>query len=84
MTRLWPDGSPIRVAVNDGDQPLRFTWRGQTHEVDTITREWRVRTDWWRGGAWRAYFRLTTSSGLLVVIFHDLADGEWFLQRLFD
>ena len=84
MTRLWPEGTPIRVTADTGDRPRRFTWRGQTHVVDAITREWRVRTDWWRGAAWRAYFKLTTTSGLLVIIYRDLDGGEWFLQRLFD
>lgn len=84
MTRLWPDGSPIRVTTDDGGRPLRFAWRGQTHDVDTVTREWRVRTDWWRTAAWRAYFKLATTSGLLVIIYHDLGRGEWYLQRLYD
>lgn len=85
MTRLWPDGSPIQVMADENARPLRFVWRGRTHEVETITREWRVRTEWWRGGeAWRAYFRLTTTSGMLVVIYHDLSTGGWLLQRLFD
>ena len=66
------------------DTPLRFTWQGRTHDVDAITRAWRVRTDWWRDGAWRAYYRLTTTTGLLVVIYHDLNANDWFLQRLFD
>lgn len=84
MTRLWPEGTPIRVTTGSDDRPLRFTWRGQSHDIDAIAREWRVRTDWWRSSAWRVYFKLTTASGLLVIIYRDLQTGEWFLQRLFD
>lgn len=86
MTRLWPDGSPILVSVatNAAAAPLSFVWQGRAHDVEMITRHWRVRTDWWRVPAWRAYYKLTTTSGLLVIIYHDLNSGEWFLQRLYD
>ena len=89
MTRLWPDGVPIGVATEavaggESPYPTRFSWQGQTHQVEAITRQWRVHIDWWREPAWRAYYKLTTTSGLLVIIYHDLPDGEWFLQRLYD
>lgn len=85
MTRLWPEGEPIRVATDrEGDWPVQFTWRGQTHDVDHITRQWRVHLEWWRDATWRAYYKLTTTSGLLVIIYRDLPGGDWFLQRLFD
>ncbi|HSG15130.1 MAG TPA: DUF6504 family protein [Anaerolineae bacterium] len=95
MTRLWPVGIPISVTVvpradskdagiADGQRPAGFTWQNQTHQVDEITRAWRVDIDWWRGRVWRAYFKLSTDTGLLVVIFQDLLSGEWYLQRLYD
>jgi hypothetical protein len=40
--------------------------------------------EWWREGIRRDYFKLTTTTGLLVVIFHDLDTGDWYLQRLYD
>ena len=95
MTRLWPVGIPISVTIDpwagskdavvaDGQRPASFTWQGQIHRVDEITRAWRVDIDWWRGRVWRAYFKLNTDTGLLVVIFQDLLSGEWYLQRLYD
>jgi len=33
---------------------------------------------------WREYFKLTTQTGLLVVIYLDLLNGKWYLQRLYD
>ena len=45
---------------------------------------WRVDGEWWRGRIWRDYFRLTTATGLRVVIYHDLLTDEWCLQRLLD
>jgi len=99
VTRLWPRGQPIVVTtlatkeeVNlfskagpaIEDVPNRITWQGISHLVLEITRYWRIDIDWWRERVWRAYFKLRTDTGLLVVIYQDLIGGEWFLQRLYD
>lgn len=83
MTRLWPQGEEIEVVQARG-APATFTWRGQTHRVAELAQQWHVDLDWWRGRAWRSYFKLSTESGLLVVIYQDLATGVWYLQRLYD
>jgi len=83
MTRLWPEGQPIDVVQEEG-RPASFSWRGQTHRVAQITQQWRVDVDWWRGRRWRTYYKLTTDTGLLVVLFQDLGTHVWYLQRLYD
>lgn len=84
MTRLWPQGEPIAVASDAAQTPLTFTWQGRTHRVQGIAKRWRVDVDWWRGWVWREYFKLTTHTGLLVVLYRDLLTGRWYLQRLYD
>jgi hypothetical protein len=84
MTWLWPQGQPIVVICASPEEPARFTWQGKTHQATEITRRWRVDMDWQRGRVWRAYFKLSTDTGLLVIIYHDLVSGEWYLQRLYD
>jgi hypothetical protein len=85
VTRLWPKGTLITVVSASEDQrPERFKWAGREHQVVEITKLWRVDIDWWRLHIWRAYFKLRTNTGLLLVIFQDLLSGEWYLQRLFD
>ncbi len=84
MTRLWPQGQPIPVSDDADGRPHRFRWQGRTHQVEQITRQWRVDVDWWRDRAWRAYFKLSTDTGLLVEIYHDLLTDQWYLQRLYD
>lgn len=64
--------------------PRRFTWLGHSHEVETIAKQWRVDLEWWRKRVHRDYFKLTTTSGLLVVLFRDQETGIWYLQRLYD
>lgn len=84
MTYLWPGGQLIQVQTDALWTPLHFAWRGQAHPVQHIARRWRVDEAWWRGRVWREYFKLTTTTGLLAVIYHDLTTGEWYLQRLYD
>ena len=84
MTYLWPEGEPIGVEVDPIGTPRRFLWRGRSHSVELITNRWRIDEDWWRGRIWREYFKLATHSGLLVIVYRDLAGKEWFLQQLYD
>jgi len=84
VTHLWTDGELIRVVSNAWQAPCAFTWRGQTHRVHTITKRWRVDVDWWQNRVWREYFKLSTHSGLLVVVYRDVLTGRWYLQRLYD
>jgi len=84
VTRLWRTGSPITVQCHAGWQPAAFTWQGQQHQVGTLLHQWRVDIDWWRERVWRNYYKLTTETGLLVIIYQDMITKEWYLQRLYD
>ena len=64
--------------------PQAFTWQGQIHQVQQVVKRWRVDQEWWQQRIWREYFKLSTQSGLLVVIYRDLLTGQWYLQRLYD
>jgi hypothetical protein len=84
MTRLWPDGQPVTVSCDAQGAPQSFTWQGQRHPVSVLLQQWRVDLGWWRDRRWRAYYKLHTDTGLLVVVYQDLLSGSWFLQRLYD
>ncbi|MDH3673921.1 MAG: hypothetical protein OES12_00390 [Anaerolineae bacterium] len=84
MTRLWSTGTSISVQSDALMTPLTFTWQGQTHRVHKIAKRWRVDQDWWQQRIWREYFKLTTRTGLLVIIYRNLLTGNWYLQRLYD
>ncbi len=83
MTRLWVNGQPIAVWLEAG-APAHFDWQGQRHPVEVITAHWRVDLGWWRLRVWRDYFTLTTRTGLLAEVYHDLLSDRWFLQRVYD
>lgn len=84
MTRLWPAGVAIAVACDHRGQPVRLSWRGRAHVVTHVASIWRVDLDWWRERVWRAYYRLSTDTGLLLLIYHDLTGDAWYLERLYD
>ncbi len=85
MTRLWPDGESIEVELKNG-WSARFTWRGRQHPVQRIRQRWQVDNDWWgeQGRVWREYIALTTTDGMLCVIYFDLLDQSWHLSRVYD
>jgi hypothetical protein len=83
MTRLWASGVAIRVQTH-GEEPALFYWNGQAHPVGRMVNHWRVDVGWWRLRIWRDYYRLVTTTGLLVVVYHDGVNGEWRLQRVYD
>ena len=86
MSRLWPTGEPISIQTDDSGRPLRFTWRSRTYPLVQIQQRWQVDTDWWSGEGrlWRDYLAVTTTTGLLCVIYQDLLTEEWFLSKLYD
>jgi len=84
VTYLWRQGAAIAVQTDGRQTPVSFVWRGRAHRVERVTRRWRLDRGWWRQRRWREYFKLTTHTGLLVVVYHDLTDGTWYLQRLYD
>jgi hypothetical protein len=83
MTRLWASG--VRIAVERrGGSLYCFVWEGRTYRVEAVANRWRVDVGWWRLRVWRDYYKLVTAEGLLVVVYHDLLTGRWYLQRLYD
>lgn len=84
MTRFWPEGEVIEVESDSLWTPLSFVWQGEVHPVEQVNERWRVDEEWWRGRVWREYFILTTTTGLLVEMYHDLAAKTWFMQRVYD
>lgn len=74
------------MAVNAGAQPVRFMWQGRSHRIAQVQQRWRVDADWWRaeGRVQRIYLAVTTTSGLLCVLYQDLESQAWFLAKVYD
>ncbi len=86
MARLWPISEWIQVELGKDGWPARFTWNGRVYGVHKIRQRWQVDGDWWseEGHIWREYVALTTTDGLLCVIYFNLLDQNWYLSRLYD
>lgn len=84
MSYLWSEGAPIRVEADRLGAPERFRWRERWHGVERVLDRWRVDRGWWNGHAWREYFKAITDSGMMIIVYHELSNGGWRLQELYD
>lgn len=83
MSRLWHKPAKIVVILSQ-DIPYCFIWQSKQHQILLIAQQWRFDVGWWRVRLWRDYYRVTTDTGLLVLIYHNLLSDTWFLERLYD
>lgn len=49
--------------------------------VIAVVDSWRLDDEWWREPLSRRYFEIVLDDGTHLVVFQDLASGEWFLQQ---
>jgi len=67
------------------DQPAMFRWQDREHRVEHVSLHWRVHTNWWKEHEdWRDYWEVATDTGLLVILYHDLIDNVWRLERVYE
>jgi hypothetical protein len=83
MTQLWPEGLPIEVDMRDG-QPIALYWQYRRRTARAVTDQWLIHDNWWQDEIWRHYFQMITADGLLCVIYRDLLDDRWYLERVYD
>jgi hypothetical protein len=49
--------------------------------VEEVVEVWVVEDEWWRSPIHRRYVEVVLEGGAHVVLFEDLATGEWFMQK---
>jgi hypothetical protein len=79
----WREGEPVEVVVKQG-VPISVNWQGRVHRIKGISKTWRVDTGWWRVRQRRDYYKLLTTTGLLLILAHDLISHEWRIFRVYD
>jgi len=82
MTRLLGHHPQVDVELDALGQPRLLRWPGGSTAVEVCNR-WRVEEAWWRRPVSRDYYKLVGAS-LLILVYQDLIDGSWHLERLFD
>jgi hypothetical protein len=76
-----PPPCPIQVTLDLRGLPRALVWNDRIHQVSAIDECWRERRRWWGIPVERDYYRLETVSGEVRLIFQDLREGQWLLER---
>ena len=69
----------VEVEIAAGGRPLLIGGRA----VEAVREEWLIEDRWWTSSPLRRhYFELVAGNGCCLTVFHDLAAGGWFEQRV--
>ena len=84
MSRHFERPRALEISLDPAGQSAWLRWRGRRERV-RVCNAWRVEGAWWQGeSAGRAYYTLLTTSRAALVVFHDEADGRWYLEQVLD
>lgn len=72
------------LPLGKGETFSGFVWQGQEHMIAAIIKTWRVEHGWWEVQTQRDYYKVRTTSGLLLTIYHDQANGKWLVERIYN
>ena len=82
MTRLLGHHPLIDVELDSNGQPASLRLDGSAEQVEVCNR-WRIEEAWWRRPVSRDYYKLV-GRDLLALVYLDLVDGTWHLERVYD
>jgi hypothetical protein len=74
---------PVRVEEDDSGLPAAVVAKRRRQMVAAVEDRWRLDDEWWRPdsiGVSRLYFSVRLASGHRLVLYKDLATGEWYRQ----
>jgi hypothetical protein len=72
------------VELDANGQPRavrRSQSKGGGQAVEAVIESWRIDDEWWRQSISRLYHDVMLEGGGHVVLFKDLATGDWFAQQ---
>lgn len=86
MSRLLRVAETIAVESDSDGNPNCFTWQNQNHTIERIRQRREIEIGWWseEGTTHRHIFTVTTTDGMLCVIYFNHLDGDWYLEKLYD
>jgi nucleotidyltransferase/DNA polymerase involved in DNA repair len=85
--QLLPEPQPITVITSDRRDhyfPVRYRDDASWHDLKEVAGPDRASGGHWEGGYAREYFRGVREDGVLVWLFRDAIDEEWFLHGIWD
>ncbi|OLC77433.1 MAG: hypothetical protein AUH78_04510 [Gemmatimonadetes bacterium 13_1_40CM_4_69_8] len=81
--RLRALNVPLRVEVELDEQRMPVVVKRKTENgkrVESLGEIWRVDDEWWRQPISRRCVEVIFEGGGRIVLFEDLATGEWWMQ----
>ena len=82
MTRVLRPPKRVDVTLDNGGRPAIVRLDRNAERV-SVVEEWHVSERWLQVPIDRLYVKVA-GSAWLILIFHDLLTGDWFLERIFD
>ena len=82
MTRVLRPPKRIDVVLDQSGLPAVVRIGRESDRVNVIE-QFRVNERWWSDPIDRAYMKVVGPTWI-ILIFHDLLSGDWFLERIFD
>jgi len=76
-----PGPRPIQATTDPQGQPLALVWDRRFHPVARVYEHWRERRRWWMQPVLRDYYRLELRDRQVKVVFRDLENDGWYLER---
>ncbi len=86
MTRLLGEAEIIQPKQDSDGRLTSFTWHDRKYTIEQLVQYWEVNTEWWSeaGHVSREYYAVTTRKGMLCVVYRDLLNNAWHIERIYD
>lgn len=78
--RVLNQPRPVRVLSDQNEVPVGLFWNGRQCRIDFVKERWRIDDEWWRRPISRRYFRIVLITGVLITLYHDMQEDQWYLQ----
>jgi len=83
VTHLVDPPMSIEVETDGDGRPAHIRGEPLVGTVEAV-QHWVTDVDWWSRPVAREYWRVLLLDRLLCEIYRDLADGAWYLERVYD
>lgn len=78
--RLLDAPHPVQVRTDASGEPVAVRTRRGFSGVAGLREIWRIDDEWWRRPVSRIYYAVVLESGRAMTLFHDLAEGGWYVH----
>ena len=84
MSRQLQKAEEIGVKTNIAGVAVSLTRKGRREKVTAIYERWRLADEWWGEEVQRDYFRVRTSTGIVLDIYRDSKSNRWYIDKIHD